>query len=275
MLKVCPDERAVQPIEKRRLELRKYTMFAAVFAAAFCAAPAALAGDVTCNGFPFGNVTGPVNGNLIVPDSTICFANGTTINGNVTVGANSRLIFGGLTATAVTGNVSVGNDASLEVTNTAVFNGNLQGNNCNHIFLNLDGANTTSVGGSIQINNCIGPSFLGSVAFADLGPAGAGHSVGGNVQCNNNTGACEYENAIVGGNIQFNNNNSPASSQITNTTVTGNVQVNNNVGSSILINGNHITGNLQCQNNNPPPTGFNNTVGANPNQDSEGQCKGF
>jgi hypothetical protein len=41
------------------------------------------------------------------------------------------------------------------------------------------------------------------------------------------------------------------------------------------ITGNTIAKDLQCQNNSPPPAGGGNTVGGNPGQNSEGQCKGF
>jgi hypothetical protein len=113
--------------------------------------------------------------------------------------------------------------------------GNVQANNCNGVFL----AKST-VSGGVQIGNC----GVGGVDFS---------TVGGNLQCQNNT-LCRVDSSTILGNLQIMNNTTRGPSEIF---------------------GNTIAKNLLCQNNSPPPTGSGNTVSGNPDQNSEGQCKGF
>jgi hypothetical protein len=153
-----------------------------------------------------------------------------------------------MTNVTVTGNVTVGIGASLDLEGNSIIVGNLLANNCNQVGFNLAGAPTAplTVDGNVGIGNC-----TGDPAFQNVTPI----HIGGDFQCNNNI-ACILEGANVGGNVQFNNNVNP-----------------HGKGSFIL--GNTIGKDLQCQNNSPAPQGSNNTVVGNPDQNSEGQCKGF
>jgi len=113
--------------------------------------------------------------------------------------------------------------------------GNVQANNCNDVSLG-----DSTVSGGVQIWNC-------ASGGADTS------TVGGNLQCQNNT-QCFVRSSTILGNLQIMDNNTSFPSQIFGST---------------------IAKNLLCQNNSPPPAGGGNTVGGNPDKNSEGQCKGF
>jgi len=170
-----------------------------------------------------------------------------SITGNLNVPNNAMcFLYGGA---SVTGNTTVGNGATLLIQSGTIA-GNVQGNNCGVVAL----INVT-VGGNVQIGNCRGTNTYPYGVVVDES------TIGGDFQCQNNTVA-EYACVLLLSHI------------------IGNVQVMNNVSSLSfppLIQGNRIAKNLQCQNNVPAPTNLSvpNTVTGNPNQTSEGQCKGL
>jgi hypothetical protein len=194
------------------------------FGALLATAPVALAQNCTktapyCNCPP--SITGP-----------------TTAYGNVTVPNGQSCV---MTNVTVTGNVTVGIGASLDVEGDSIIVGNLQANNCNLVRLNtaFGGGGAVTVVGSVQIGNCTGNRAFDS----------SGATIFGDFQCHNNTGACVLEFANVGGNVEINNNTA------------GQLVISNTIGKD-----------LQCQNNSPAPTVNGNTVAGNPDQSSEGQC---
>jgi hypothetical protein len=170
-----------------------------------------------------------------------------TITGNLNVPNNATCSFDA--GAFVTGNVTVGRGATLIVSGGTVA-GNVQGNNCGTV-----GLVSVTVSGNVQVGNCTGTTdnpFSVLVAFS---------TIGGDLQCHNNTVA-QYACVL------FTN------------LILGNVQVMNNASSSdfpSVIGGNTIIKNLQCQNNVPAVTDLSllNTVAGNPNESSEGQCKGL
>jgi hypothetical protein len=170
-----------------------------------------------------------------------------SITGNLNVPDNATCILSA--GASVTGNTTVGNSATLLI-QSATITGNVQGNNCAFV-----GLINVTVGGNVQIGNCRGTSNDPYAVVVEES------TIGGDFQCQNNTVA-QYSCVLFLSHI------------------IGNVQVMNNVSSSSLpplILGNRIAKNLQCQNNVPAPTNLSNpnTVTGNPNQSSEGQCKGL
>jgi hypothetical protein len=170
-----------------------------------------------------------------------------SMTGNLNVPNNATCILSA--GASVTGNTTVGNGATLLIQSGTVA-GNVQGNNCGFV-----GLINVTVGGSVQIGNCRGTNTYPYAVIVD------GSTIGGDFQCHNNT-VDQYACVLLLSHI------------------IGNVQVMNNVSSLSfppLILGNRIAKNLQCQNNIAAPTNGSipNTVSGNPNQSSEGQCKGL
>jgi len=199
-------------------DMKRFAMITvAALGALLATAPGALAGDTNCT-------------------STIA---GTTINGNVVVPNGARCVLDG---DKVTGNVTVGQRATLLAKNLTTIAGNVQADHCT--FVSLFGG--VVVGGNLQIQHCTG---------AGLGPGAVnsgydGAQIGGDFQCHDNTAACIANDGTVGGNVQVSNNVSGNQSQIF---------------------ANSIAKNLQCQGNSPAPIGGGNTVAGN----AEGQCANF
>jgi hypothetical protein len=71
-------------------------------------------------------------------------------------------------------------------------------------------------------------------------------------------------NSRVNGDVQYFSNEARMIAQ--GNTLLANLQANQNTG-GLVIGNNHIAEDLQCQANNPPPTGGGNTAG-----DKEDQC---
>ncbi len=93
-----------------------------------------------------------------------------------------------------------------------------------------------------------------------------GSVVIGSVQLENGLrgGSGRVLNTRINGDLQFFSNYSRMVAQ--GNTILANFQANQNKG-GLVIQNNRIAENLQCQSNNPPPTGGGNTAG-----DKEGQC---
>lgn len=118
------------------------------------------------------------------------------------------------------------------------------------------GASCSLQGTTVQGNVLVGP---GATLDAD------GVTVDGNIQDDDNdAGDVTVTGSQVDGNIQLEQG---AGVTVTDTTVNGDVQPNFNTG-GVTINSNIIGGNLQCEGNDPAPTGGGNTV----HGDAEGQC---
>ena len=114
----------------------------------------------------------------------------------------------------------------------------------------------------------------------------SGIRVKGNVQSEGFKSILLRQGSVVGGSVQLENGLRGGSGQVINTRINGdlqffsnearmiargntiyaNFQANQNMG-GLVIESNRIAENLQCQSNNPPPTGGGNTAG-----DKEGQC---
>ena len=206
------------------------------------ALPVVRAADTTCPPNPSPGST--VNGNLIVPANASC-----TVTSTLTV----------------TNNVVVGTGASLGVFpvdgQTVTIDGNIIADQCNSVAIQTFGDGVFSVGGNVNIQNCTGPVN---------GYSGIRVTIGGNFLCAN-SGVCVAGDGVVQGNLTMDNNN--AVSEVDDNQIGGNVDVSGNSGSAPTVLGNRIGGNLQCFNNNPPPSnfGFPNSVSGN----ERGQCVGF
>jgi hypothetical protein len=195
-------------------------------------APAALA-DLTCDFTTSSFIA--VQGNLIVPNNAKCnLLNSGTVSGNVSIGENASLVFEGNWTVA----------------------GYLHANNCAYVALNPYGYGSTVIGLSTQIEHCSGNSpmigvFPAGAAFGSFGP---NNLIGGSFRCANGTGQCILVQLHVGGNVYVVNNKTSAPSQ---------------------INNNFMAKSLFCQSNSPAPTGSSNFVAGNPDNSTEGQCQGF
>ena len=99
---------------------------------------------------------------------------------------------------------------------------------------------------------------------ASLVVVAAGSRIGGSVQVVQG-GAARVTRSRVAGDIQFDEQNREL--KVLRTDVEGSVQVMQNTG-GVEITGNTIDGNLQCKENKPAPTGGDNVVGGN----KEDQC---
>jgi hypothetical protein len=140
----------------------------------------------------------------------------------------------------VTGNVTVGQGASLVVGLNSTINGSIYANSCNFVELVSEG--NEQVGGNVWIINCTGnPSFLST---------GTNSVISGSFECLFNSGPCVLEIATVGGGVQVLYNVGPSPSK---------------------FEYNHISNNLQCEGNSPSPSGDSNNVGGT----MQGQCTGF
>jgi hypothetical protein len=134
-----------------------------------------------------------------------------------------------LNGTRVEGTVKVERNATL-VANTIRVKGNVQSEG----FKNITLRQNSVVVGSVQLENGL--------------DGGSGRVL----------------NSKVNGDLQFFSNDARMIAR--GNTLLANFQANQNTG-GLVIENNRIAENLQCQSNNPPPTGGGNTAG-----DKEGQC---
>jgi hypothetical protein len=134
-----------------------------------------------------------------------------------------------LNGTRVEGTVKVERNATL-VANTIRVKGNVQSEGFKNIMLRQNSV----VVGSVQLENGL--------------DGGSGRVL----------------NSKVNGDLQFFSNDGRMIAR--GNTLLANFQANQNTG-GLVIENNRIAENLQCQSNNPPPTGGGNTAG-----DKEGQC---
>ena len=119
-------------------------------------------------------MTGNIEGNVVVPYGASC-----TLGGP----------YGGAN---VSGNVQVSQHASLIIQARqypSTIAGDVEADHCASAL--LEGAVT--VGGNVEITQCLGES----------GFAGPGIKIGGDFECQNNSGACDATLGEVGGNVRI------------------------------------------------------------------------
>lgn len=132
-----------------------------------------------------------------------------------------------LNGTNVMGNITVKSRASLTV-NEASITGGIQGESANKIDINSG----TRISNNVSLRKGLDVDINGATIAGDL-------------QLEENVGSVN-----LGSN-----------------TINGSIQANKNRDGGITISYNQIGNNLQCQDNNPPPTGGNNIA-----KQKEGQC---
>ncbi len=199
-----------------------------------------------------------VNGNLAC-DATY---SGTTIDGNVTVPANSTCT---LVDATVHGNVQVQNGGALVDTGSAI-DGNLQTDGA--AWVDVQGG---TINGNLQVKQTSGSPIDGTTTTAN---ELCGATVGGNVQVQNNASGAAFAIGAspsctaplsVGGNLQVQNNAGAVDVGAVNgtgNTVQGNIQVMNNGGGGSLQD-NSAGGNCQLKNNSPGIVGSSNHARGN------------
>jgi hypothetical protein len=156
---------------------------------------AARADDIRCLGELSGR---SINGNLVVPDGAACT----------------------LRDVAVSGDVLIGRDASLRMSDGVVIRGNLRIDHCDYAsFEPLTSAARISVEGNVEIEHCreaSGKFFSGGRV-----------AIGGNFACHDNSAPCYAVSMAIG----------------------GDARIDRNSGGISFIEGNTIAGNLQCAGN--------------------------
>lgn len=113
--------------------------------------------------------------------------------------------------------------------------------------------------------------LIGTILTGNLQAQGAGTvrvsgaNITGNIQLDNGQ-QVTLSGTTVGGSVQLTQNGSLVWMQdLTALNVAGNIQLNDNLGGAALHN-NRANGNLQCQGNQPPPTGSGNVAALKENQ---------
>jgi hypothetical protein len=179
--------------------------------------------------------------NVIVPAGATCNLAGTRVQGNIKVGTNATL-----------------------VTNTALINGNVQGDGFRNVFLGVG----TEVRGNVELKHGRRTDIRNSVLRQNLVLENNRAkivvrvtSVGGNLQAFKNSGKLQLiSNPIIGGDLQVFEHAGRV--KINQNLVDQDLQVFKNFGLGTLRN-NVIRGNLQCKENIPAVGASGNVVGGN------------
>ncbi len=132
-----------------------------------------------------------------------------------------------LNGTNVQGNITVKSRANLTVNQASIIGG-IQGESANNIDINSG----TQIGNSVSLRKGLDVAINGA-------------TITGDIQLEENIGSVS-----LGSN-----------------SINGSIQANKNRDGGITISYNQIGNNLQCQDNNPPPTGGNNIA-----KQKQGQC---
>jgi hypothetical protein len=134
--------------------------------------------------------------------------------------------------------------------------------------------NGTQVQGNIKVGKDASLTAQGITVIGNIQGDGArlvevlaGSTLGGSIQLKQG-GPVRIENASVSRDVQLESNTGVLN--IMGNQVGGNIQVFQTVG-EVTIADNIVNGNLQCKGNSPPPSGGNNTVRGN----KEDQCAGL
>lgn len=209
------------------------------------AAPAA-ADDVECNGV----LTGPVPGNVIVPQDSACTLFNAQVAGNVFAFEGSILA---ADAVEVAGNITVTGATSASFAQSFLA-GNLKSFDSGHTSVDL----SSTVGGDLEVIE--GGGF--GLSLSD---------VVGNLKVERTSGAIEVGESRVRGEAQFFDNGASGvlvSFDVIDNIVDGNLQVFRTRGPAVKVVANNRVGqNVQCFENDPLFVG-----GPNQAQQSQGQC---
>lgn len=190
-----------------------------------------------CNG----NITGRVEGDIVVDPGVFCIALGAVIDGNVTVlpgavgfHAHHSLIEGSITATRPALDIRVlDSEVGGNVTIRGTKNGTV-GATCR-----------SSIGGNLQLFDNAGAMFFGLTGFG--GVCGGPDTIHGNMVLARNSGTYDIESENV----------------------MRKLQLLSNVGGQIILNNNRIIETLDCRGNVPLPHGA-----ANDAETYSAQCPG-
>ena len=168
---------------------------------------------------------------IAAPTSCTTILSDKTIDGDLIVPAGKGCELDGVT---VIGNVHVGIGASfftqISSAGRTIILGNVIADNC----ADIAWAPSVYISGNVQIVGCAGPSYVQVTG-----------TITGNVACLNNPASCEIENATVGGDLQVNNNSGGAT--VTGNYVGGNLQSVGNASGALTVSGNHVAGTRQGQ----------------------------
>jgi hypothetical protein len=219
--------------------------------------PIASAYSTECSGLiPNGTV---IDGNLTVPANTRCDLDDGTVNGNVRVETDAALFISvgpGQTVT-INGNVRVGTGARVLIGGeTITVSGNLTADQCDDVRIAFGAITVT---GNFIIENCT--STTEASGYNEV-------TLGGNFVCSGSGGeGCVASSGVVHGNLTMDNNTGDSS--VFGNQISGNVNVSGN-SASVIVGSNTIDGNLRCFDNRPPPSDFGipNTVSGH----KKGQC---
>jgi hypothetical protein len=204
------------------------------------------ASDLTCSGL----ARFATYNNVVVPPNANCTLDAVRVLGNVTVKTNGSLMI-----RTMNGDITVG--------------GNVTGNGCNFMELEIDSFNTgfrIAIGGDFVATNCTGASFSGSQGSSGPGTPPMNALIGGNVKCNNNSGGCVFDYTVVGKNVECTGN---FDCDMQSDAAGGDVTIKNSTSSMFVLNS-IIGGDLACSGNSGP-TGSGDTVAGK----QTGDCSTF
>lgn len=257
---------------------RVYAVVAAL-AAVLVLVPAAHAEVTTCEG----ELEGAVVDDLVVPSGATCSLSETEVLGNATIEPKAFLDGDA----AIHGNVSVGSDAGLAMSDSSI-GADLACTGCRVVSLSFmygiggdvritammtdagvffDGV---PIGGNLEVtgNSVIAnPQFPGALQFIDT-------HVDGNLVVSDNVGNAGFFYTFVDGDLEIVRNvagpQTPFDSvafDVVNSFVAGSLEFSLNEGTSV-VQENYVGDVLHCHGNRPPPTGGMNTASR-----IEGQCR--
>jgi hypothetical protein len=184
----------------------------------FAVVPAARAADTSCINAV---LSGPINGNVVVPNGDSCDLEAANVTGNVLVGKGAFLMVGGFAPGSVTisGNVNADHCFAVQIGNLAA----------TRALANV------SVGGNVVIQSCGGElsgyeylPFFGSI------------TIGGNFLCQSNSQPCVAMSGSIGGNANV-SDNSGGHSLVSNNKINGNLLCFGNTGAVPAVSNSGIT----------------------------------
>jgi hypothetical protein len=265
---------------------RSLLVVALAITGVFAGATEARADDVEC----IGTLSGPIQGNVVVPSGAECILEGAEVFGNALAQPESMLF---LEESAVHGTVEV-----KALAHTGAFASSIDGNyKCDDCF--FEDVIESEVGGSVQIVGADDGDFIqGSVVHGnvEIVSSSAGDfafviqdtTIGGDLLFQKNVGPTAIGSGggaggnMIGGDLQIFENNVEAAfcppdvppeecpifenGLFHDNVVGGNMQLFKNQGPTEVV-GNMIAGDLQCKENEPPPVGAGNTA-----KQKEEQC---
>ena len=209
---------------------------------------------------------------IVLAASTSCT---TTMTGSV---AGDIVVPAGATCTlddvAVSGDVIVQNDASLNVRSTSTrttIRGNVKAHDCNVVgigngapYVNPENPyGRVVIGGDVHISGCTGSPISGcagvGTGYPAISPVPASVLVGGDFRCTDNPSGCNLTACTIGGSLECSGNGSSAGggcfAEVS--TIAGDATIKDNVYFEWWAN--EVAGNLKCSGNSSG-LGFGNIV---------------